>query len=201
MTTLGQLADFAHPQPVAEPGPPLGKAYRGQLSRRQAYVGGEKLLLRPILAGIFAIGQACNASVLHLDEKIGAVTFAIKHHGKTMKQRISPKLVRAWLVRHIIFKARDDVAFQHLQQAWIDGLAHHKKWLAVHGVDPNNQPSHSDTGARARCSAWVIAWCCRSKREHGHQHREQLPLAGPPPSTLCKAQNSMKRPGFGQPEF
>src|SRR5271155_3120923 len=126
MTTLGQLADFAHPQPVAEPGPPLGKAYRGQLSRRQAYVGGEKLLLRPILAGIFAIGQACNASVLHLDEKIGAVTFAIKHHGKTMKQRISPKLVRAWLVRHIIFKARDDVAFQHLQQAWIDGLAHHK---------------------------------------------------------------------------
>src|ERR1700704_5618403 len=86
MTTLGQLADFAHPQPVAEPGPPLGKAYRGQLSRRQAYVGGGKLLLRPILAGIFAIGQACNASVLHLDEKIGAVTFAIKHHGKTMKQ-------------------------------------------------------------------------------------------------------------------
>src|SRR5271168_3846147 len=70
MTTLGQLADFAHPQTVAEPGPPLGKAYRGQLSRRQAYVGGEKLLLRPILAGIFAIGQACNASVLHLDEKI-----------------------------------------------------------------------------------------------------------------------------------
>src|SRR6202047_3919022 len=89
MTALGELADFAHPQPVAEPGPPLGKAYRGQLSRRQAYVGGEKLLLRPILAGIFAIGQACNASVLHLDEKIGAVTFAIKHHGKTMKQRIS----------------------------------------------------------------------------------------------------------------
>src|SRR5580658_7908986 len=136
MTTLGQLADFAHPQPVAEPGPPLGKAYRGQSSRRQAYVGGEKLLLRPILAGIFAIGQACNASVLHLDEKNRAVTFAIKHHGKTMKQRISLKLVRAWLVRHIIFKARDDVAFQHLQQAWIDGLAHHKKWLAVHGVDP-----------------------------------------------------------------
>src|SRR5271170_5282541 len=63
-------------------------------------------------------------------------TFAIKHHGKTMKQRISLKLVRAWLVRHIIFKARDDVAFQHLQQAWIDGPAHHKKWLAVHGVDP-----------------------------------------------------------------
>src|ERR1700682_1052184 len=53
-----------------------------------------------------------------------------------MKLRISLKLVRAWLVRHIIFKARDDVAFQHLQQAWIDGLAHHKKWLAVHGVDP-----------------------------------------------------------------
>src|SRR6516162_11294796 len=54
-----------------------------------------------------------------------AVTFTIKHHGKTMKQRISRKLVRAWLVRYIVFKARDDVAFQHLQQAWIDGLAHH----------------------------------------------------------------------------
>jgi hypothetical protein len=69
-----------------------------------------------------------------LTKKNGAV--AIKHHGKTMKHRISLKLVRAWLVRHIIFKARDDVAFQHLQQAWIDGLAHRKKWLAVHGVDP-----------------------------------------------------------------
>src|SRR6516164_3182552 len=114
MATLGELADFAHPQPVAEPGPPLGKAYRGQLSRRQAYLGGEKLLLRPVLAGIFAIGQACNASVFHLDKKIGAVTFSIKHHGKTMKQRISLKLA---------------------------------------------------------------------------------------PSTLCKAQNFMKRPGSGQPEF
>jgi hypothetical protein len=31
-----------------------------------------------------------------------------------MKQRISLKLVRAWLVRHILFKARDDVALQHL---------------------------------------------------------------------------------------
>jgi hypothetical protein len=27
-------------------------------------------------------------------------------------------------------------AAEDLQQAWIDGLAHHKKWLAVHGVDP-----------------------------------------------------------------
>jgi len=34
-------------------------------------------LLRPILAGIFAMGQACNASVFHLDEKIGAVTSSI----------------------------------------------------------------------------------------------------------------------------
>src|SRR6202040_4413790 len=125
MPPLGELADFAHPQPLAEPGPPLGKAYRGQLSRRKAYVGGEKLLLRPILTGIFPIGQACNAS----DEEIGTVTFAIKDHGKTMKQRISLKLLSAWLVRHIIFKARDDVAFQHLQQAWIDGLAHHKNGL------------------------------------------------------------------------
>src|SRR5262249_61106293 len=109
MATLGELADFAHPQPVAEPGPPLGKAYRGQLSRRQAYLGGEKLLLRPILAGIFAIGQACNASVFHLDEKIGAVTFAIKHHGKTMKHRISLKLVTDWLVRDIIFKTQNEL--------------------------------------------------------------------------------------------
>src|SRR6516162_9408546 len=62
MTTLGELADFAHPQPVAEPGPPLGKAYRGQLSRRQAYVGGEKLLLRPILAGIFASKRGAASS-------------------------------------------------------------------------------------------------------------------------------------------
>ncbi len=134
MTTLGQLADFAHPQSVAEPGPPLGKAYRGQFSRRQA--NGDKLFLRPILAGIFAVGQACNPAVPHLDEEVGAVTFAIKDHSKTMKQRISLKLVGAGLVRHIIFKARDDVAFQHLQHAWVDGLAHHKKWLAVHGVDP-----------------------------------------------------------------
>ena len=46
---------------AAEPGPPLGKAYRGQFSRRQA--NGDKLFLRPILAGIFAVGQACNPAI------------------------------------------------------------------------------------------------------------------------------------------
>ena len=40
-----------------------------------------------------------------------------------MQQRIGLDVIGAGLVRHIIFKARDDVAFQHPQQAGIDGLA------------------------------------------------------------------------------
>ena len=69
MTTLGQLAELAHPQPVAELGSPLGELDRGPLSRRQAYFGWEKLFLRPILTGIFVIGQACDAAFLHLGKK------------------------------------------------------------------------------------------------------------------------------------
>ena len=53
-----------------------------------------------------------------------------------MKERISVKLFGARLVRHVLLKTRNDVAFQHLQHAWINGLAHHKKWLAIHGIDP-----------------------------------------------------------------
>jgi hypothetical protein len=55
MTTLGELAELPHPQPVAQLGAPLGKPGRAPLARGQAYLGGKKLLLRPIRPRVFAI--------------------------------------------------------------------------------------------------------------------------------------------------
>ena len=81
MTRLGQLADLSHPQLFAEPGAPFSKAHRGRFSRRQACLGGEKLFLRPILTGIFAIGQACNAQALHLEEEVGDIDANVNRSG------------------------------------------------------------------------------------------------------------------------
>ena len=82
------------------------------------------------------ISQAGDAPRLHFGEKGGAVTFPVKHHGKAVKQRIGVKLIGARLVRHILFKTGNDVAFEDLQQSGIDRLTHHEKRLAVHRIDP-----------------------------------------------------------------
>ena len=41
-----------------------------------------------------------------------------------MKEAISVQLFGAWLVRHILFKAGNDIAFEDLQHSRINGLAH-----------------------------------------------------------------------------
>src|ERR1700683_2906082 len=132
MTTLGELAELPHPQPVAQLGAPLGEPDRAPLTRGQAYLGGKKLLLRPIRPRVFVIAEAGDAPLLHLGEKARAVAFTIKHHGKAMKLMIVVELFGTGLVRHILFKTRNDIVFEDLQHSRIDRLAHHKKRLAIH---------------------------------------------------------------------
>ena len=95
MTTGAELAELAHPQPVAQPGSPFGELDGGALARGQADFGGEKFFLGPILTWIFAIGQTSDALVLHLGQEGGAVAFTIEHHRKAMQQRIGVELFGA----------------------------------------------------------------------------------------------------------
>ena len=113
MTAFAELAELAHPQ-VSEPSAPFGELDRGAFSRGQADLSGVKFVLRPMLAGMFVIGQACDAPGLHPRHEAGAVTFAIEHHGKAMKQRSRIELLGGGLVRHVLFKTRNNVAFENL---------------------------------------------------------------------------------------
>jgi hypothetical protein len=68
-----------------------------------------------------------------------------------MKEAISVQLFAAWLVRHIQFKAGNDIAFEDLRHDRINRLAHHKEWLAIHGVDPIVS-GHAQTQALTRAT-------------------------------------------------
>src|SRR5580698_3579702 len=136
MTGLGELAELPHPELVAQLRAPLGEPDRAPLTRGQAYLGGKKLLLWPILPREFVIAQAGDTPLLHLGEKVRAVAFTIEHDGKAMKVRIGVELFGAGLVRHILLETRNDVVFEDLQHSRIDRLADHKERLAIHSVDP-----------------------------------------------------------------
>ena len=108
MTALRELAELPHPQLIAEQDRLLDKAYRGFLSRCKTHLCRKELVFRPIVTGVLVIGEAGNAPLLHLEEEVRAVTFPIKHHGKPMQERVCLELIGSWLVRHILFKARND---------------------------------------------------------------------------------------------
>ena len=136
MPAVAALADLAQPQLIRQPGSPLGELHRGLLSRRQADGSGEEFLPGPILAGMLVIGQTGNALLLHRGQKDRTVSFPVEHHGEAMKARIVLELLLAGLVRHILFKPRNQIAFHDLQQSRVDGLTDDKEGLTVHGVYP-----------------------------------------------------------------
>src|ERR1700739_3496610 len=125
-TPRAHLADLAQPQLIRQPGSPLGQLHRGLLSRRQADGSGEEFLPGPILAGMLVMGQTGNALLLHRGQKDRTVSFPVEHHGEAMKARIVLELLLAGLVRHILFKPRNQIAVHDLPQSPGDGVAYDK---------------------------------------------------------------------------
>ncbi len=72
-----------------------------------------------------------------------------------------------------------------------DRLAHQKR-LAIHGIDPVIGRRTQGTGAGGRHNAWVIAWSCRDRHEHGHQHRGPAASSGP---SIIHSWQSLALPG------
>ena len=78
--------------------------------------------------------RRCASS--HRGQKDRTVSFPVEHHGEAMKARIVLELLLARLVRHILFKPRNQIVFHDLQQSRVDGLTDDKEGLTVHGVYP-----------------------------------------------------------------
>ena len=97
MPALGELAELAHPQTVAQLGAALGKPDRDLLPRGHVYLGCDELIPWPILARIFVIGQAGNAPLLHLRQERGAVALPIKHNGEAVPQRVGVESL--WVIQ------------------------------------------------------------------------------------------------------
>jgi hypothetical protein len=136
MARGGELADLAYPHLTPQKGAPLGKLHRHGLPIRQSSLPEHELLHGPILAGVFVVGEAGDALLLHPGEEGRAIPFPIEDHGEAMEQRIGSQFLRALLSRHVPFEARDDLLLQDLQEPGIDGLTHHEEGLAIHRVHP-----------------------------------------------------------------
>jgi hypothetical protein len=90
----------------------------------------------PILAGVLVIGQAGDAPFLHCGEESRAVSLTIEHYGEAVQKGIRLKLGGSGLIRDVLFKTRNDVVRQSLQNTWVDSLADYEERLALHRIDP-----------------------------------------------------------------
>jgi hypothetical protein len=83
-----------------------------------------------------SVRQAGDAAGAHPREAVGAIAFAVVDQGEFVPVRISGQGFSRGLARHFLFQPRDDLFFQHAQQARIDRPMHQEEGLAVGGVDP-----------------------------------------------------------------
>ncbi len=135
MAALGALAQLPYPQPVAQAGAPFGQVHGHHLTVGQTHSIGSELLLRPILAGEFVVGQAGDVLGFHAIEKRRRIALAVEHQGEAMAQRIGLQLpIRRG--GQALLDARHDLLLDDLDQHRVDHLIDDKKGLTVHGVDP-----------------------------------------------------------------
>src|SRR5262249_15565078 len=119
-----QLANLAHPEAallVADPRPSLGQFQRNLLTSRQRRFVLLELGVRPIVLGIFVIGDASNAVRLpHLLEELRAVSFAVEQNHETSAIAISLKLGYGWLAGDLVEKTRHDFALECFEKSVVD---------------------------------------------------------------------------------
>ena len=103
MPAAGQLANLADPQtlaPIADPGAHLGQLHRQDFAAGHGDLRLGELGFRPILFGIFVVGDAGDAMLLpHLSEERRTVPFAIEDDHEAAEIRIGLRVVRPWVDR------------------------------------------------------------------------------------------------------
>jgi len=81
--SIGTLADFTHPQSVAQAGASLGQSPGGFFPVGQAQFWFDKLALRPILSGELVTGDHRHPQGFHVREKFRRMTEGKADEGAT----------------------------------------------------------------------------------------------------------------------
>jgi len=122
VAAFGELAELPHPQPVAQAGAAPGQPHVDRLAVGELDLPGLELVLVPVRAGVFAVGQAGHPLGLQPLHQVRAVALAVEHHGEAVQQGVFLQGFRIRLAGHVAQQARQDVLFEHLDQARIGGL-------------------------------------------------------------------------------
>ncbi len=127
MAALGALAQLADPQAVTQAGAAFAQLHRHELAIGKSDPAGGELLFRPILAGVFVVGQASDALFFHPLHKGRRITLAVEDQGKAMAQRIVVELLGTRLFGDAFIALRHDLLLDDRDQPRIDHLVHDKK--------------------------------------------------------------------------
>src|SRR5262249_34355579 len=115
----------------------LGQFQRNLLTSRQRRFVLLELGVRPIVLGIFVIGDASNAVRLpHLLEELRAVPFAVEENHETSAIAISFELGYGWLSGDLVEKTRHDVALECFEKPVVDRPLNGEERLAQGVIDP-----------------------------------------------------------------